>query len=168
MSLKRSQSGSRSSSGAGGDSGGNIDRQELYDQLRKFAETGQAFAAVDVAMATGAAEPTVSRSLLGFAAEGLLEKVDAGKYKATSFKDISQAEFLKAYARASKMDSTRVRELSEISRLKQNNDVMRAKLLAAIAERDHYLQALKRHGIDPGPLPAPSAVEVVPPPIDSP
>ena len=29
MSLKRSQSGSRSSSGAGGDSGGNIDRQEF-------------------------------------------------------------------------------------------------------------------------------------------
>jgi len=168
MSLKRSQSSSRSSSGVGGDSGSKVDRQELYDQLRKFAESGQAFSAVDVAMATGADEPTVSRSLLGFAAEGLLEKVDAGKYKATPFKEISQAEFLKAYARASKMDSTRVRELSEISRLKQNNDIMRAKLLAAIAERDHYLQALKQHGIDPGPPPAPSAVAGATPSAESP
>ena len=31
---------------------------------------------------------------------------------------------------------------------------MRGKLLTAIAERDHYLAALKRHDIDPGPLPA--------------
>jgi len=55
------------------------------------------------------------------------------------------------------MDSTRQRDLSEIARLKQNNDVMRAKLLAAIAERDHYLAALKQHGIDAGPAPVPAA-----------
>ena len=75
---------------------------------------------------------------------------------ATPFQEVPQAEFLKALARASKTDSTRQRDLSEIGRLKQNNDVMRAKLLATIAERDHYLAALKRHGIDPGPLPTPA------------
>jgi len=62
-------------------------------------------------------------------------------------------------ARASKTDSTRQRDLSEIARLKQNNDVMRAKLLGALAERDHYLAALKQHGIDPGPVPAPARAE---------
>ena len=62
-------------------------------------------------------------------------------------------EFLKAFARASKTDSTRQRDLSEIARLKQNNDVMRGKLLQAIAERDHYLAALKSRGIDAGPPP---------------
>ena len=34
---------------------------------------------------------------------------------------------------------------------------MRQRLLAAIAERDHYLAVLKTHGIDPGPPPAPPA-----------
>ena len=167
MSLKRSQSSSRSSVGSGGDSGGKIDRQELFDQLHRYAESGQVFSAVDVAMAMGAAEPIVARVLLGFAAEGFLEKAEAGKYKATPLREVPQAEFLKVYARASKMDSTRVRDLSEISRLKQNNDVMRAKLLTAIAERDHYLQVLKQHGIDPGPLPTPRA-PVDTPPADSP
>jgi hypothetical protein len=71
--------------------------------------------------------------------------------------DMGQAEFLKAFARASKVDSTRQRDLSEIGRLKQNNDTMRQRLLAAIAERDHYLAVLKTHGIDPGPPPAPPA-----------
>ena len=32
---------------------------------------------------------------------------------------------------------------------------MRQRLLTAIAERDHYLAALKRHGIDAGPPPVP-------------
>jgi len=71
--------------------------------------------------------------------------------------DLGQAEFLKAFARASKVDSARQRDLSEITRLKQNNDIMRQRLLAAIAERDHYLAALKRAGIDPGPAPVPAA-----------
>ena len=70
---------------------------------------------------------------------------------------MSQAEFVKAFARASKVDSTRQRDLTEIGRLKQNNDVMRQRLLQAMAERDHYLAALKAHGIDPGPAPAPPA-----------
>jgi hypothetical protein len=71
--------------------------------------------------------------------------------------ELGQAEFLKAFARASRVDSTRQRDLSEITRLKQNNDIMRLRLLTAIGERDHYLAALKKHGIDAGPPPAPPA-----------
>ena len=73
------------------------------------------------------------------------------------FGDLTMPEFLKVFNRASKTDSTRQRDLSEIARLKQNNDIMRGKLLAAIAERDHYLAALKRNNIDPGPAPVPAA-----------
>jgi hypothetical protein len=73
------------------------------------------------------------------------------------FGDLTMPEFLKVFNRASKTDGTRQRDLSEISRLKQNNDIMRGKLLAAIAERDHYLAALKRNNIDPGPPPVPAA-----------
>jgi len=117
------------------------------------------FTPVDISMAIGASEAAVSRALLGLAAEGYLEKVEVGKYRSTPFQEVPQAEFLKALARASKTDSTRQRDLSEIARLKQNNDVMRAKLLGALAERDHYLAALKQHGIDPGPVPAPARAE---------
>jgi hypothetical protein len=99
----------------------------------------------------------VSKALLGLAAEGYLEKVETGKYKAAGMADLGQAEFLKAFARASRVDSTRQRDLADITRLKQNNDTMRQRLLAAIAERDHYLAALKQRGIDPGPLPASAA-----------
>jgi len=158
MSLKRSHASSHHSSGAGSDSGTKLGRQEFFDELRKHAQTGQVFTPVDISMAIGAAEAAVSRALLGLAAEGYLEKVETGKYRSTSFAEVPQAEFIKALARASKTDSTRQRDLSEISRLKQNNDVMRAKLLGALAERDHYLAALKQHGIDPGPLPAPIAL----------
>ena len=160
MSLKRSHSASvRTSLSSGSDSGGKLGRQELFDELKKLAQFGQTFAPVDIALAIGASEALVSRSLLGLAAEGYLEKVDTGQYRATPFAEIPQAEFLKALARASKTDSTRQRDLSEIGRLKQNNDVMRTKLLGVIAERDHYLAALKQHGIDPGPVPvaAPTA-----------
>jgi hypothetical protein len=158
MSLKRSHSaGIRTSLSSGSDSGSKLGRQELYDELKRLAQSGQVFAPVDISLAIGASESLVSRSLLGLAAEGYLEKVDTGQYRATPFAEVPQAEFLKALARASKTDSTRQRDLSEIGRLKQNNDVMRAKLLAAIAERDHYLAALKQHGIDPGPVPAPPA-----------
>ena len=163
MSLKRSHAaGVRTSFTGGSDSGGKLGRQELYDELKKLAQSGQVFAPVDIALAIGAGEALVSRSLLGLAAEGYLEKVDTGKYKATPFAEIPQAEFLKALARASKIDSTRQRDLSEIARLKQNNDVMRAKLLAAIAERDHYQAALKQHGIDPGPMPAAAPTTAAP------
>jgi len=158
MSLKRSHAaGVRTSFTSSGDSSGKLGRQELYDELKKLAQSGQVFAPVDIALAIGAGEALVSRSLLGLAAEGYLEKVDTGKYRATPFAEIPQAEFIKALARASKIDSTRQRDLSEIARLKQNNDVMRTKLLAMIAERDHYLAVLKQHGIDPGPVPAPPA-----------
>jgi|WetSurMetagenome_2_1015567.scaffolds.fasta_scaffold694415_1 hypothetical protein len=156
MSLKRSHASTRSTPSAGVDSGSKLGRQELFDELKKHAHNGQVFTPVDVSMAIGASEAAVSRALLGLAAEGYLEKIDAGRYRSTPFLEVPQAEFLKALARASKTDSTRQRDLSEIARLKQNNDVMRAKLLAALAERDHYLAALKQHGIDPGPVPAPA------------
>jgi hypothetical protein len=155
MSLKRSHSSGRSS--FGGEAGAKVDRQDLYDELKRLADTGDAFTPVDVALAIGASEPQVSKALLGLAAEGYLEKGEVGKYRATAINDLTPAEFLKAFARASKVDSTRQRDLSEIGRLKQNNDVMRQRLLTAIAERDHYLAALKKHGIDPGPAPIPVA-----------
>jgi hypothetical protein len=157
MSLKRSLSSGRSSFGSGGEAGAKVDRQELYDELKRLASTGETFTPVDVSLAIGAGEPQVSKALLGLAAEGYLEKAEIGKYRATTVADLSQAEFLKAFARASKVDSTRQRDLSEIGRLKQNNDTMRQRLLTAIAERDHYLAALKKHGIDPGPAPVPAA-----------
>jgi hypothetical protein len=154
MSLKRSHTSSRSSFG---DAGAKVDRQELYDELKRMAASNEAFTPVDIALSIGAGEPQVSKALLGLAAEGYLEKVDTGKYRATGMADLAQAEFLKAFARASRVDSTRQRDLSDITRLKQNNDIMRQRLLTAIAERDHYLAALKKHGIDPGPAPVPAA-----------
>jgi hypothetical protein len=174
MSLKRSHSSGKSSFGGGGDAGAKVDRQELYDELRRLAGANEVFTPVDVALAIGAGEPQVSKALLGLAAEGYIEKAEVGKYRAGGMADLGQAEFLKAFARASRVDSTRQRDLSEISRLKQNNDTMRQRLLAAIAERDHYLAALQRHGIDPGPLPAPpaslapaAAPPAAPPPSDA-
>jgi hypothetical protein len=170
MSLKRSQGTSRSAFGS--DSGAKVGRQELYDELRKMQANNQSFTPVDVALSIGAGEPQVSRALLGLAAEGCLEKMEVGKYRvAPAFAELSMPEFLKAFTRASKTDSTRQRDLSEISRLKQNNDVMRGKLLQAIAERDHYLSVLKQRGIDPGPAPtisvaAGAAGAVVAAPVD--
>lgn len=155
MSLKRSQAGGRTHFGGGADPGAKVGRQELFDELKRLAQANQFFAPVDIALAIGAGEPQVSRALLGLAAEGYLEKVDAGKYKATPFTEVPQSEFIKALARATKTDSARQRDLSEIARLKQNNDIMRGKLLTIVAERDHYLAALKKAGIDPGPAPVP-------------
>jgi hypothetical protein len=164
MSVKRSSSSTRSSGGS--DAGAKVGRQELYDRLKQLAETGQAFTPVDVSLSIGAGEPQVSRALLGLAAEGLLEKLEAGKYRvAQAFLDLTMAEYLKAFARASKTDSTRQRDLSDIARLKQNNDIMRGKLLQAIAERDHYLGVLRQRGIDPGtpPVVAPIITPVAAP-----
>ena len=161
MSLKRSHTSNRSSFG-GSDAGAKVDRQELYDELRRLAGANEAFTPVDIALAIGAGEPQVSKALLGLAAEGYLEKAETGKYRAAGISDLGQAEFLKAFARASRVDSTRQRDLSEITRLKQNNDIMRQRLLAAIAERDHYLAALKKHGIDPGTPPAEPAASGAP------
>ncbi len=158
MSLKRSHSSGKSSfGGSGGDAGAKVDRQELFDELKRLASANESFTPVDVALSIGSGEPQVSKCLLGLAAEGYLEKIDVGRYRAGPMIEMSQAEFLKAFARASKVDSTRQRDLSEIGRLKQNNDTMRQRLLAAMAERDHYLSVLKSHGIDPGPAPAPAA-----------
>jgi len=170
MSIKRSNASTRSNSTAGSESGTKLGRQEFFDELKKHAQTGQVFTPVDISMSIGASEAAVSRALLGLSAEGYLEKVEVGKYRSTAFQEVPQAEFLKALARASKTDSTRQRDLSEIARLKQNNDVMRAKLLGALAERDHYLAVLKQRGIDPGPLPAASAAPAAPvePPAASP
>ena len=167
MSLKRSHASTRSSFSGGSDSGTKLGRQEFFDELKKHATTGQVFTPVDISMAIGASEAAVSRALLGLAAEGYLEKVETGKYRSSAFGEVPQAEFLKALSRASKTDSTRQRDLSEIARLKQNNDVMRNKLLTALAERDHYLAALKRHGIDPGPVPAPASAALAPSPVAS-
>src|SRR5262245_20581724 len=175
MSLKRSHTSNRSSFG-GGDAGAKVDRQELYDELKRLATNNEAFTPVDVALAIGAGEPQVSKALLGLAAEGYLEKAEIGKYRAAGMSELGQAEFLKAFARASRVDSTRQRDLSEITRLKQNNDIMRQRLLAAIAERDHYLGVLRARGIDPGPVPAPAAAPAAAPvpvtaaasPVDSP
>jgi hypothetical protein len=163
MSLKRSHSSTKSAFG-GGDAGAKVDRQELYDELKRMSVSNEAFSPVDVSLAIGAGEPQVSKALLGLAAEGYLEKVETGKYKAAGMAELAPAEFLKAFARASRVDSTRQRDLAEITRLKQNNDTMRQRLLTAIAERDHYLGALKKHGIDPGPAPvvAAPAAEVPP------
>jgi hypothetical protein len=166
MSLKRSQAGGRTHFGSGSDPGAKVGRQELYDELKRLAQANQFFAPVDIALAIGAGEPQVSRALLGLAAEGYLEKIDAGRYKATPFTEVPQGEFIKALARASKTDSARQRDLSEIGRLKQNNDIMRSKLLTVVAERDHYLAALKKAGIDPGPAPAPPAPAGPPPSAD--
>jgi hypothetical protein len=162
MSLKRSHTSSKSAFG-GGDAGAKVDRQELFDELKRMAASNEAFTPVDVALSIGAGEPQVSKALLGLAAEGYLEKVETGKYRASGMAELGQAEFLKAFARASRVDSTRQRDLAEIARLKQNNDTMRQRLLAAIAERDFYLAALKQRGIDPGPPPvAAAAVEAAP------
>ena len=161
MSLKRSHTSSKSAFG-GGDAGAKVDRQELYDELKRMATSNESFSPVDISLSIGAGEPQVSKALLGLAAEGYLEKVEVGKYKAGGIADLGQAEFLKAFARASRVDSTRQRDLAEIARLKQNNDTMRQRLLAAIAERDHYLAALKQRGIDPGPPPAPPAAAAAP------
>src|SRR4051812_48211153 len=157
MSLKRSHSSGKSSfGGSGGDAGAKVDRQELFDELKRLAAANESFNPVDVALAIGAGEPQVSKCLLGLAAEGYLEKLEVGRYRAAPMIEMNQAEFLKAFARASKVDSTRQRDLSEIGRLKQNNDTMRQRLLVALAERDHYLAALRSRGIDPGPAPLPA------------
>jgi hypothetical protein len=153
VSLKRSHV----SQGAGGrgttrdDSGAKIDRQEFWDDLRKRAESGEPFAAADVATTIGAPEAAVSKHLLTLAFERLLEKVDTGRYRATPIKDTSHADFIKALA--ARIDPKRQQDQVEIERLKRNNDEMRRRLLDAVAERDRYLALLKKHGVDPAETP---------------
>jgi hypothetical protein len=165
MSLKRNAGGAgRSHFGSGSDPGTKIDRQSLYDELKRLSEANQTFAPTDIALTIGAGEPAVSKALLGLAAEGYLEKVEAGKYRANNFVEVPQAEFVKALSRASKTDSTRQKDLTEIQRLKQNNDIMRGRLLQVVAERDHYLALLKKNSIDPGQVPVVTANSAGPPP----
>lgn len=162
MSLKRSSGAGRGAMSGTSDGGAKIPKQEFFDELKRLAGTAQVFTPVDVALAIGAGEPQVSRTMLGLAVEGVIEKVETGKYRATPMNEMPLAEFVKALTRASKTDGTRQRDLSEIDRLKKNNDIMRGRLLQAQAERDHYMAALKQHGIDPGPAPAPVAAEPAP------
>src|ERR1041384_1269130 len=98
MSLKRSHTSTKSAFG-GGDAGAKVDRQELYDELKRMATNDETFTPVDVSLAIGAGEPQVSKALLALAAEGYLEKVEVGKYRAAGMVDMGQAEFLKAFAR---------------------------------------------------------------------
>src|SRR4029078_1161465 len=114
MSLKRSHTSTKRAFG-GGDAGAKVDRQELYDELKRMATNNETFTPVDVSLAIGAGEPQVSKALLGLAAEGYLEKVEVGKYKASGMAELGQAEFLKAFARASRVDSTRQSELAAVA-----------------------------------------------------
>ena len=90
MSLKRSHSSSKSPF-SGSDAGAKVDRQELFDELKRMATANAAFTPVDVALAIGAGEPQVSKALLGLAAEGYLEKVELGKYRASGMAELGQA-----------------------------------------------------------------------------
>jgi hypothetical protein len=53
MSLKRSHSSTKSAFG-GGDAGAKVDRQELYDELKRMSANNEAFSPVDVSLAIGA------------------------------------------------------------------------------------------------------------------
>ena len=101
-------------------------------RAKRLSAKGETFTPVDVALAIGAGEPQVSKALLGLAAEGYIEKAELGKYRAPGMADLPLAEFLKAFARASRVDSTRQRDLSEITRLKQK-------------QRHHEAAAADRH-----------------------
>src|ERR1700722_14537622 len=137
MSLKRSHTSSKSSFGS--DSGAKVDRQELFDELKRLAASNEAFSPVDVSLAIGAGEPQVSKALLGLAAEGYLEKAEGGQHRAGGVTALGQAEFLKAFARAARVDSTRQRDLSDITRLKQNKDIMRQRLAGRQPRREQQL-----------------------------
>jgi hypothetical protein len=156
MSMKRSQTGGRTS-GGGSSEGAKLSKDDLFRELKSLAGVGSDVGPEEISRITGAGEPIVARALLGLAAENYLEKAGVGRYRVpATFAEVDETEFGKAVMRASKMDVTRQRDLTEIARLKQNNDIMRARLLAAVAERDHYLSVLKKNGIDPGPPAAPT------------
>ena len=61
MSLKRSHAaGARTSFTSGSESSSKLGRQELYDELKKLAQSGQVFAPVDIALSIGAGEALVT------------------------------------------------------------------------------------------------------------
>jgi predicted transcriptional regulator len=151
MSLKRSSSADRGSRQKTDESGAKVDRQDLWDDLLRRVESNEPFTPGDVAQEIGAPEAAVARSLLHLAYERLLEKADAGRYRAGPLKDINQAAFIKALA--AKIDPKRSQDQIEIERLKKNNDEMRRRLLDAVAERDRLVAVLRKHGIDPAETP---------------
>jgi hypothetical protein len=135
------------------DTGGKVEKQDLWDELRRLLETTEVFSPVDISVKIGASESAVSKALLVLVFERLLDKVDANHYKfSASFREVGQAEFVRALN--AKVDGKRQQDMLEIERLKKNNDEMRRRLQGAAAERDRYLALLKQHGIDPGPPPA--------------
>ena len=163
MSLKRSHTSSKSAFG-GGDAGAKVDRQELFDELKRMAASNEPFTpgrrlAVHWRRRAAGVEGAARPGRRGLSGEGRDRQIPAA-----GMAELGQAEFLKAFARASRVDSTRQRDLAEIARLKQNNDTMRQRLLAAIAERDHYLAALKQRGSTPGPPRSAAAAAEAPAP----
>jgi len=148
VSLKRSSIDRGGGRQPADESSAKIDRQELWDELRKRVDANEPFTPADVAAAIGAPEAAVAKHLLTLAYERLLERVDAGRYRAGPLKDTTQAVFVKSLT--AKIDPKRNQDQLEIERLKKNNDEMRRRLLEAVAERDRLLAILKKHGIDPG------------------
>jgi hypothetical protein len=129
------------------ESSAKIDRQELWDELKKRVDGNEPFTPADVATSIGAPEAAVAKHLLTLAYERLLERVDAGRYRAGPLKETTQAVFVKSLT--AKIDPKRNQDQLEIERLKKNNDEMRRRLLEAVAERDRLVALLRKHGIDP-------------------
>jgi hypothetical protein len=157
MSIKRSSSGRQAVHGGSesGKSSTKVDRQELFDELKRRADGDEVFGPNDLSTALGVTETVAGKHLLLLSADGYVERVEGGKYKATPMKDVTQAQFLKELQAAAK-NPQRERDLQDIARLKSNNDIMRERLLAASAERDQlraerdrYLELLRKHNIDP-------------------
>jgi hypothetical protein len=151
VSIKRSSIDKGGPRQASDESSAKIDRQEFWDDLRRRADGNEPFTAADVAQNIAAPEAAVSKHLLSLAYERLVEKVEAGKYRAGPIKDTTQATFNKALS--AKIDPKRNQDQVEIERLKKNNDEMRRRLLEAVGERDRLLAVLKKHGIDPAETP---------------
>jgi hypothetical protein len=150
VSMKRSHA-AAGARGPKDESSAKIERQELWDELNRRAEANEPFAPADIAQDVGAPEAAVAKALLNLAFERVIEKADAGRYRAGPVKSVSQADFNKALS--AKIDPKRQQDQVEIERLKKNNDEMRRRLLEAVAERDRYLALLKKHGIDPSEAP---------------
>ncbi len=112
MSIKRSSIDRGSTRQAADESSAKVDRQEFWDDLRQRAEANEPFTAADVAQSIGAPEAAVSKHLLTLAFERLVEKVEAGKYRAGPIKDTNQASFIRALS--AKIDTKRNQDQLEI------------------------------------------------------
>jgi hypothetical protein len=146
VSLKRSST-ERGSRQRPDESAAKIDRQDLWDELLRRAESNEPFSPAEVAQAIGAPESAVARSLLNLAFERLVEKAETGRYRSGPLRNTDQAAFNRALA--AKIDPKRSQDQLEIDRLKKNNDEMRRRLLEAVADRDRLMALLVKHGIDP-------------------